>query len=48
MVFTRNRLPPEIAMHTVEIHMIDQIDHLVLTTTDETACVRFYVEVRTR
>jgi len=25
--------------------MIDQIDHLVLTTTDETACVRFYVEV---
>lgn len=25
--------------------MIDHLDHLVLTTTDEAACVRFYVEV---
>ena len=25
--------------------MIDHLDHLVLTTADEAACVRFYVEV---
>jgi catechol 2,3-dioxygenase-like lactoylglutathione lyase family enzyme len=25
--------------------MIDHLDHLVLTTTDEAACVRFYVDV---
>lgn len=25
--------------------MIDHLDHLVLTTTDEAACVRFYTEV---
>ena len=25
--------------------MIDHLDHLVLTTADETACVRFYIEV---
>ena len=25
--------------------MIDHLDHLVLTTADEPACVRFYVEV---
>lgn len=25
--------------------MIDHLDHLVLTTTDESACVRFYVDV---
>lgn len=25
--------------------MIDHLDHLVLTTTDESACVRFYTEV---
>lgn len=25
--------------------VIDHLDHLVLTTADETACVRFYVEV---
>lgn len=25
--------------------MIDHLDHLVLTTTNEDACVRFYVEV---
>jgi len=25
--------------------MIDHLDHLVLTTADEQACVRFYVEV---
>lgn len=25
--------------------MIDHLDHLVLTTADEEACVRFYVEV---
>jgi len=25
--------------------MIDHLDHLVLTTTDEQACVHFYVEV---
>lgn len=25
--------------------MIDHLDHLVLTTIDETACVRFYTEV---
>jgi catechol 2,3-dioxygenase-like lactoylglutathione lyase family enzyme len=25
--------------------MIDHIDHLVLTTTDEMACIRFYVDV---
>ena len=25
--------------------MIDRIDHLVLTTAHETACIRFYVEV---
>ena len=24
--------------------MIDHLDHLVLTTTDEAACVRFYVD----
>ncbi|MDW6003587.1 Virulence protein [Vibrio mangrovi] len=25
--------------------MIQQLDHLVLTTADETACIRFYVDV---
>jgi catechol 2,3-dioxygenase-like lactoylglutathione lyase family enzyme len=25
--------------------MIDHLDHIVLTTADETACVRFYVDV---
>lgn len=25
--------------------MIDHLDHLVLTTTDEAACVRFYVDL---
>lgn len=25
--------------------MIDHIDHIVLTTTDETACIGFYVDV---
>jgi catechol 2,3-dioxygenase-like lactoylglutathione lyase family enzyme len=25
--------------------MIDRLDHVVLTTTDEAACVRFYTEV---
>ncbi|HTK01453.1 MAG TPA: VOC family protein [Bordetella sp.] len=25
--------------------MIDHLDHLVLTTTDEAACVRFYVDI---
>ncbi|MFN5509871.1 MAG: VOC family protein [Burkholderiales bacterium] len=25
--------------------MIDHLDHLVLTTIDETACIRFYTEV---
>ena len=25
--------------------MIDHLDHLVITTTDEAACIRFYVEV---
>lgn len=25
--------------------MIDHLDHLVLTTTDESACVRFYTEI---
>lgn len=25
--------------------MIDHLDHLVLTTTDEQACIRFYTEV---
>lgn len=25
--------------------MIDHLDHLVLTTTDESACVRFYTDV---
>jgi len=25
--------------------VIDQLDHLVLTTADEAACVRFYVDV---
>jgi catechol 2,3-dioxygenase-like lactoylglutathione lyase family enzyme len=25
--------------------LIDHLDHLVLTTTDEAACVRFYVDV---
>ncbi|TXD80179.1 VOC family protein, partial [Mitsuaria sp. TWR114] len=25
--------------------MIDHLDHLVLTTADEAACIRFYTEV---
>lgn len=25
--------------------MIDHLDHLILTTTDEAACIRFYVDV---
>jgi catechol 2,3-dioxygenase-like lactoylglutathione lyase family enzyme len=29
----------------MEPSMIDHIDHLVLTTTDEMACIRFYVDV---
>jgi hypothetical protein len=26
--------------------MIDHIDHIVLTTRDKDACIRFYTEVR--
>ncbi|WP_336285625.1 VOC family protein [Citrobacter arsenatis] len=29
----------------MDIAMIDHLDHLVLTTNDEEACVRFYVEL---
>lgn len=32
-------------MTTDAVPMIDHLDHLVLTTTDETACVRFYTEL---
>jgi len=27
------------------MHMIDHIDHIVVTTTDEAACIRFYTDV---
>lgn len=33
------------AAQRLEFLMIEQLDHLVLTTRDEAACVRFYCEL---